>query len=153
MKKFLSVSFLFLLSCVAVQAQTKSSGTGKPSFEDSKEWLDVKFVAYHCDINKSKGIKKVLTEEGITIDGGEVFEESIKWGDVKNFIIDKKMGKIRVIGDNVRKDKKKGENTKQTDLDLYLCKDTPYDEMQKMVKALQHAATLKGAKLVKDDMF
>ncbi|WP_192820290.1 hypothetical protein [Rufibacter sp. LB8] len=150
MKNVLFICIIFFLGCVTVQAQSK--GAAKPSFNDSKEWLDVKFVAFHCKDSKTKGAKKELTEEGITIDATDLYQESIKWADVKNIMIIKAENKVKIIGPSTKKDLKKGLTTEMTGIDLYLCKAT-YDDLQKIVKALSHAATLKGAKIVADDMF
>lgn len=123
MKKLLSICFI-LFSAVLAQAQTA---------DETLEWLRTKQPSLGGNsITIDQKFIKVTNDKDVT---------SIEWSKIKD--VTRKNFEIKIVGDELVNGKNIFINIRVDDFRI----------SDKFVKALRHLAELKGAKLIKDDLF
>lgn len=147
MKKLL-VIFVFCLAVMPVNAQTES---------ETKEWLNAKLpslladalFAPTFDLTDIMIVKKREVGTNVIYEKHEIYYSditSVEYSEgEKGFYMITLTGKTRRYVNGERKPE-----LKSTSFEL---KSTDKTNIEKFVKALKHFATLKGAELVKDDLF
>ncbi|ANI87928.1 hypothetical protein A9P82_00500 [Arachidicoccus ginsenosidimutans] len=149
--KNLLLILAFVASMLAVKAQEN-----KPTFGETVIWVESKYQSLSPD----NWYIRVL-DDGIyyTCDNNCSVQEQKGWKyvtDVTYYKTDKGEYAIRVpSGQGFSEHFSTGEpiQSAHTCLTFYVKKNTSEMDVQKLIKALKHIATLKGAKLIDDNLF
>ena len=142
MKKLITICLLTAVS-YSVKAQTAS---------ETIQWINAKKVDIRLQkdqfIDEAQNFdsEKISSHLFPSIEDNNKYGRFIKWADITDISFDNKKNQILIKGKVVSKS---GQNY------IIMSCNVPVDKslIDKMIKALTHMATLKGAILVKDDLF
>ncbi|MCC9043565.1 hypothetical protein LNQ81_12865 [Myroides sp. M-43] len=156
MRKLFTI-FLFIVTTFTIKAQT---------LEETMEYIQVNVLNYSLSkneptkcvdqtIKKTVGYYNLLGYPPVSIAVINLQDiRSVSYNSSSNFI------SIVITGNsysqqyvNATTDKLEEQKKKETFIELILLPNTPEVVVQKIIKAIKHAASLGGAKLIKDDLF